>query len=255
MKKIIFTIAFLSLLQARDNPFLPVKHFENPTQQEYFSKFTSHEFNLPPNAKIIENIIINYINIDGSVKSLKLDINQSFDWHDTFLISLKNHQLEQNNKNQNNTIMSIDDTQNIVLKEEEQNQKPKEEINITKDINQIDDKPQPNTTEQITKQNQISTKELDLFGLAKAKYSTNFMKITSEYELLRYFTLPNPERIVLDFKKTIGYKPKFLDIEDSYFTKVSLGSHNGFFRLVFFPDAKYDIKITPKKEYIEVIMH
>lgn len=233
MKKTALFLSFLSLLVARDNPFLPVKHYNSPTQQESITQFSKYEFSLPANAKIIENIVINYINIDGSIKSLKLDINQSFDWHDSFLISRvksKEPQLEALPK------------QNIKqeIKQEETLSKQNDEA---KEIKQT-----------IEEKKTIDEKfdSFDIFDLVSIKYNQNDVYVSSSSRVLRYFTLPNPERVVIDFEKTIGYKPQTIKMQNSYFSKVVLGSHNGFFRLVFFPDAKYNIEVAQEPQGVKI---
>lgn len=251
MKKIVFILVFLSLACGRENPFLPVRYINNPTQPEYFKTFSSYEFSLPANAKIIEDITINYINIDGSVKSLKLDINQTFDWHDSFIISTKKHQSSKKQTQiKPNDIASIAKQDDIALDIKEK----KDEKKIFQDLEQKEQSMDTSLVQTASKNQDDILKEIDVFGLATIEYNLKSAFIKSDYELLRYFTLPNPERIVLDFKKTIDYKPKTFNFENSYFTKLTLGSHNGFFRLVFFPDAKYLIEINPKKDHIEVLM-
>lgn len=83
---------------------------------------------------------------------------------------------------------------------------------------------------------------------AKFLVSKNSLKIVSKDKLIRNFLLPQPHRIVIDFKKDSNIKSYLKYIKDSVFTKVRIGNHNGYYRVVIELDGYYRYKLN-KHDY------
>lgn len=72
----------------------------------------------------------------------------------------------------------------------------------------------------------------------------NKLKILTKDKLLRNFLVVKPHRIVCDFKREtdIGSFVKSLD-ETSLFTKIRVGTHKGYYRVVIELDGYYNYKL------------
>ncbi|WP_415249535.1 AMIN domain-containing protein [Sulfurimonas sp.] len=87
-----------------------------------------------------------------------------------------------------------------------------------------------------------SIKELSFFT------SKNTLKIISSDKLIRNFLLGQPHRIVLDFKKESSLKTYKQEIENSVFTKIRIGNHDGYYRVVIELDGYYRYKIKKQAD-------
>jgi AMIN domain-containing protein len=80
-------------LFGRDNPFFP----SDPTKQqtpttnrvENLKPFTTQTLSLPNSARAVKKISITYLNLDGSISSEELELNNAIDWHEPFVVSQK----------------------------------------------------------------------------------------------------------------------------------------------------------------------
>jgi len=84
-------------------------------------------------------------------------------------------------------------------------------------------------------------------SVGKIKYSEfhvlgKSLKIITEDKIIRNFLLAQPHRIVMDFKRESSMKSYFQDIKDSVFTKVRVGNHKGYYRVVIELDGYYRYK-------------
>ncbi len=93
MRLFFLTFIMIIPLFGRDNPFFP----SDPTQQqtpttnrvENLKPFTTQTLSLPNSARAIKKISITYQNLDGSISSEALDLNNAIDWHEPFFLSQK----------------------------------------------------------------------------------------------------------------------------------------------------------------------
>lgn len=105
-----------------------------------------------------------------------------------------------------------------------------------------------NEKNQIEEKKEIPTVIPAMFkSVGKTKYSEfqilgKSIQILSEDKLIRNFLLAQPHRIVMDFKRESSMKSYSLDIKDSVFTKVRVGNHKGYYRVVIELDGYYRYK-------------
>lgn len=71
----------------------------------------------------------------------------------------------------------------------------------------------------------------------------NKMKIKSSDKLLRNFLLTQPHRIVLDYEREAKMKNFTKIISDSVFSKIRIGNHDGYYRVVIELDGYYRYKL------------
>lgn len=85
-------LSFLSLL-ARDNPFFPTdpneKQMQTTNKVQTLKPYSTQQISLPNSARAVKAIIIRYQNLDGSISTEELIINNEIDWHEPFIISQK----------------------------------------------------------------------------------------------------------------------------------------------------------------------
>jgi hypothetical protein len=84
----ILFLLLTTLLFARENPFVPVVTNKNKNiiKKNYF---TSTKINLPSDARVLKTIIFKYQTLTGSIKELKIPINQAIDWHNPMIVYTK----------------------------------------------------------------------------------------------------------------------------------------------------------------------
>lgn len=91
----------------------------------------------------------------------------------------------------------------------------------------------------------IPLKNIDFMDINSAK---NAVLLDTDDKIVRSFMLTKPYRIVLDFKKDRKFRSKSERIKDSYFTKVVIGNHSGYYRTVLYLDSYYDYKLDKKEK-------
>lgn len=66
------------------------------------------------------------------------------------------------------------------------------------------------------------------------------LKVITKDKMMRNFLLVNPHRIVFDFQRDINIKSKIKTVsQNSIFTKVRIGTHKGYYRIVVELDGYY----------------
>lgn len=86
---VLFSILVVSLW-SRENPFFPVNNedVELTTNQTYYlPALQQASIKLPSTARTVESITVHYKNLDGSIKSKTVELQNSIDWHLPLFIS------------------------------------------------------------------------------------------------------------------------------------------------------------------------
>jgi len=199
MKYICFLFLIPLLLTARENPFFPVNNEQDipltTNQIEKTPPLNRATIKLPSTARTIETVIVKYKNLDGSISTKQIQLNNSIDWHLPLFIS-----------------------QNYCEKSKK-------------------------ATSHQTKKNLKYTKVLALPFISFYASGKN-IKIVTQDKLLRNFLLVKPHRIVCDFKRQteIGSYIKKISLP-SYFKKIRIGTHKGYYRVVIELDGYYRYKL------------
>lgn len=95
------------------------------------------------------------------------------------------------------------------------------------------------------KEKYVKIAGLKFIKLYKAKHS---LKILTKDAMLRNFLLTKPNRIVCDFKRDIDIRSYEKDVGGkSIVTKVKLGNHKGYYRVVIELDGYYRYNTKPIK--------
>ncbi|MDQ1297864.1 MAG: hypothetical protein QG558_402 [Campylobacterota bacterium] len=93
MNKVLFVSAALlsCTLLARENPFFSTAESANmPLSSNKVSQqppLTSMTYNFPDQARVLREATFTFQNVDGSLETRKLQINQSIDWHNPLVLS------------------------------------------------------------------------------------------------------------------------------------------------------------------------
>lgn len=225
IKKTLIPIMILfTLLEARENPFQPIvtdrdidmREAPNLPKPNYFTK---EEIELPSSARVIERVIIEYKNVDGTLAKKSVDIDRDIDWH-------------------NPLILTHNPPKELKLTPK---QEPKVKYLGDKKLSPVPpalDMRVEIPTEIIKSLNPYSFLKIDLYK-SKALIGTKDIKI-------REFTLSNPPRIVVDFKRVDVPNSKNFNTlsESTYFQRVSIGRHKDYYRVVFKLDGRYKHSLT-----------
>jgi hypothetical protein len=87
-------------------------------------------------------------------------------------------------------------------------------------------------------------KEIASLKFIKFLHSDRELKIVTKDRMLRNFILVKPHRIVCDFKRDTEFGSYFKEApESSKFTKVRIGTHKGYYRVVIELDGYYSYTI------------
>ena len=92
MIKILFYILTLAIiLEARENPFFPADgEMDIPLTSNLSTKIPALKratISLPPQARVIQKVTVEYKNLDGSIETKSVTINNAVDWHLPIFIS------------------------------------------------------------------------------------------------------------------------------------------------------------------------
>lgn len=211
MKKnnaIIALAFFISFAFAQDNPFVPPQPIDETAILDDFEK-KDVVFN--SDARLLKSINITYVTLDGSEKTISLDINQSIDWHHTYaFVKTKTPQIT--------PILDVSVT-------------TPEQFNLSGERNSTLNVEIPN-----------DNGKLDEF-ISFASYKKKIKFITQD-EIIGHFAVGNPSKIIIDFKRNVSFKTKNLRLKlGTAFKHLTLGAHKGYYRLVIYLDGKYNYKI------------
>ena len=206
--KIAILALFALFLSGNDNPFAPPQNIDDTAVLDDFEK-KDVVFN--SDARLLKSISLTYITLDGSEKTLNLDINQSIDWHRSYaFIKTKSPQTT--------ALLDVSVT-------------TPEQFNLTGELNSSVNVEIPN-----------DNGKLEEF-ISFASYK-NKMKLIVQDEIIGNFVVGNPSKIILDFKKQTSFKTKTQRLKlGTPFKRLDLGSHKGYYRLVIYLDGKYSYKI------------
>ena len=88
-KKLLFITIFLFTLDARENPFMPVKSEDFISSNQLVSQTPLNRatIKLPSDARILQSVSIRYKKLDGSIATQKIELQNSIDWHLPLFIS------------------------------------------------------------------------------------------------------------------------------------------------------------------------
>ncbi|TXE85894.1 AMIN domain-containing protein [Campylobacter volucris] len=214
IKFFIFFVLSTILLNAKDNPFDNNMEKKN-LEFAQFSPFQRQDFNFDSNARILKNITITYINLDGSEQQMTLDINKSIDWHDNFAF----------------------------IKSKAPNATPILDVSVTVDKKSSKKVEENNTT--INIETPLFTG--DIYNFLSLSFYNNKINIKTRDKMLRNLSIGDPTKIIVDFAKNQNFNTKTLQVNTANVKKVVFGSHKGYYRLVIYLDGKYDYEYSKGK--------
>jgi len=92
MNKVLLVSAMLSYsLLARENPFFSITEGATMTMSAnkvpHHPPLTSMTYNFPDQARVLKEATFTFQNVDGSLETRKLQIDQSIDWHNPLVLS------------------------------------------------------------------------------------------------------------------------------------------------------------------------
>lgn len=224
-------LLFISLfLFARENPFVPIVNINNPSPIEDIKELKKIAFNVPSDARILNKMKLIYTNVDGTLKEYEIDVNQSLDWHKVYMLL---------------------DAMELSVKEEENKPELKEVDKIKLALNKEEEKQEvkkPKEAEEIKKYEPL---EFDFSSDFSVIIDKKNIHIKTYNNLLREFSLKNPNRIVMDFKTNYVLQNKNYKMDIDYVDEIYSGVHRNFYRLVIKLDGIYDYDIQKNVgEYI-----
>ncbi|MBU0631733.1 AMIN domain-containing protein [bacterium] len=220
-------------LDARENPFFPSDDSQNlfisTNQVQQHEQLSRAALTLPSSARILREVSVEYVNLDGSVERKSISLDNAVDWHLPIFVS----QSYTNDAPMQQKTMAV---------------KPTEKMSDTAVKNTVAPVKKSPPVKNDDTFHPIANYDFIAF---LSKYNT--MKIVTEDNSIRDFMLVDPYRIIIDFKEDYDFKSLQQDIKDSVFTKIRVGNHDGYYRVVIELDGQY--KYDLKKDKDGYILH
>ncbi|MCX6075383.1 MAG: AMIN domain-containing protein [Campylobacterales bacterium] len=210
MKILLIAFIIIGILDARENPFFPsdgekdIPYTTNETA--VILPLKKATIALPPQARVLQGVTIQYKNLDGSEENKTIPLENSVDWHKPIFIS------------QNYTSNDAIQEENI------------KKDSVKKETVKIEEQPARNGD----KYQKIAS-----FEYASFYSSEKYFKIITNDKIIRNFLLIQPHRIVIDFKSSKSVKFYEQNITENVFTKIRVGNHDGYYRVVIELDGYY----------------
>lgn len=208
IKLCLLFLLFYTLSNAKDNPF--DNNIEKKDDFVSLNPFQRQDFTFNSDARILKNIIITYINLDGSEEQMTLDIYRSINWNDTYSI----------------------------IKAKIPNATPILDVSVT--VPSEKKQEENNTT--INVETPLYSSEIYNF-LSLGVYN-NKINIKTQDKMLRNLSIGDPSKIIVDFAKQQNFNTKTLQVNTANVRKVVFGSHKGYYRLVIYLKGKYAYKYS-----------
>lgn len=206
MLKFLSLFVLLLSLEARENPFFPHEgerdlplstnaQLDKPPLKE--AKLT-----FPSQARILQKITVEFQNLDGSIETKSIDLDNAIDWHLPLLLSQKQKEMQTASTEQ----------KSLSSKESE-------------DLKSVHKKG--------------ASKKVVSHPFLKLTASEKTLQLETKNEMLRHFLLSKPHRIVVDFKSDKEVADFTKKGFDKVFQEVRVGNHKGYYRIVFELDGPY----------------
>ena len=205
MVKVLFVaLLLLTSLGARENPFFPSTGEKDiPLTSNIDSELTPLKratLTLPSTARVIEGVTVKYKSLDGSRHSETIELSNSIDWHLPIFIS----------QSYTNEIQKVTASKKRVAKAK------------------------------IASKKESSYKKIAGIKLISFYAKDKKLKIITQDTIIRNFLLVKPHRIVCDFKRDTNIKSYVKKMpKGSIFTKIRVGNHDGYYRVVIELDGHY----------------
>jgi hypothetical protein len=222
----------IQLLFGRENPFVPVEDYKGvdaPTNVvKERENFEQQSILLPSNARVLKYVVFGYQTLSGDIEQMRIEVDKDIDWHDPLVVSKKS------------LFLSPSLAAPPVLDEKSAPKTTKSETKIPK--------PEPAAPK---KADSVTVGYEELIGF---QAFSNRLLITTNDELLRHFLVADPYKIVVDFKKDTAFYTQNLPIEFGAFKKITLGSHNDYYRAAILLDGHYAYDIKKIDTGFEIIL-
>lgn len=205
MVRVLFVaLLLLTSLTARENPFFPSSGEKDiPLTTNIDSKLTPLKratLTLPSTARVIEGVTVSYKSLDGSRHTQSIELDNTIDWHLPIFVSQS------------------------YTNEEQKVTAPKKKSGKAKTISK----------------KESSYKKIAGIKLISFHTKDKKLKVITKDKIIRNFLLVKPHRIVCDFKRDTNIKSYVKDIaKNSLFTKIRVGNHDGYYRVVVELDGHY----------------
>lgn len=210
IKALFISILLLVTLNARENPFFPStgeKDILVTTNEESAQiPLKSAAITLPTQARILQKVTLEFKNLDGSIETKSIGLDNSIDWHLPIFISQSYTEVSNNIEPQAAKTAQI--------------AKPVE----------------------VKKAKETKYENIASFAFLNFFSSGKTIKLVTNDEAIRNFLLVNPHRIVVDFKKNVDVKSYTKNISNNIFKVIRIGNHEGYYRAVIELDGHYRYK-------------
>lgn len=189
---LILSLFLTASSMGRENPFfaLDPSKTQKTTSNVIESKppLNNVSYTLPDQARILKEVTFTIQNVDGSIESRKIVVDQGVDWHRPLQLSQSGVQ-----------------------------------------------------TGKTVPQNRSSSAD---FGFIRFTTNGKTLTINTTDPLSRHFVLSDPNRIVLDFKRSVPFRSEEKFLNAAPFKSVMMSNHNKFVRATITLDGRYSYTLN-----------
>ncbi|MDL0088793.1 AMIN domain-containing protein [Campylobacter gastrosuis] len=244
----LFVAVFVSCF-ARENPFVPSGDINGEiittNIKEEYEVFNKQSIKFPSDASLLLNIKIKYRANDGTIKEKSIDINKTINHNDEYALLKLNEPKPVVSKKLDVSVTMPDVSVVKVVKKSDENAtlpKPSDAPILTQ-------KSEQNNTEVVVKHvktpinEQVKTakkgdlniklplKSVKFMDFIRFDADKNRLNIITKDKIIRHFK-HEKDKIVVDFKGKPMFKTKDIELNTGEFSKVTLGWHKSFYRVV-----------------------
>lgn len=106
----------------------------------------------------------------------------------------------------------------------------------------------PNKPAKSDKTNDDADETIAVFDWLGLKFGPNRVEVLTEDPKLRILHVPEPFKIVIDFKRNARFLTRHYALKHTPFVAADIGNHKGYYRLVLTLDAHYRYRVTKTKD-------
>lgn len=234
---LLITLFLLINTQARENPFFPMEGEKDIPYTSNLNKKTPKlkraTITLPSQARVIKKVTIEYENLDASQETKSIELDNTVDWHLPIFISQSYTEQPTERPIVKKRIVKKATVKKSTVKKSISKKSPPKKV-IAKETS---------TEKLVEKKTTGKYKNIAQIEYAKFFAFEKNLEIVTNDELLRDFLLVQPHRIVMDFKRESSMKTYLQNVKNSIFTKIRIGNHDGYYRVVVELDGYYRYKL------------
>ncbi|AQW81892.1 putative periplasmic protein (AMIN domain) [Campylobacter pinnipediorum subsp. pinnipediorum] len=251
MNKILLIFVLVFGVYARENPFVSMNDLNTSIVttniKEEYKEFEKRNVNFPSDASLLLDVKFKYRASDGSIKEKKLDINETINFKNKYVIAkIKDLEIPKSEKLDVSVTMPEKSSIKILdINSTQDDNKTKKIISVPEEMKISSVASNENTkinikdTQNISiSQVQLPLKSIKIFDFLRFDINPMSMKILTADKVVKHFKYEK-NKIVIDFKRKNRFKTRSINVDCGAFKDITVGWHKNYYRVVVKLDKNY----------------